>query len=116
MFKEISNIAQLFRQAQEMRSRFGELQAQLADVREQGEAGGGLVRIEATGELRVVACQLDPTLMPVERDREFLEELLVAAINQALEKARQSATERMQSATSDIPGMSDLMSRLNPGS
>jgi DNA-binding YbaB/EbfC family protein len=113
MFKGISNLAQMMRHAGELQSRFGEMKARLAQVRGQGSAGAGLVVIEATGDMRITSCRIDASLL-TDSDGEMLEELIVSAINQALERARQLAADQMQSATADIPGLSDLISRMGP--
>jgi nucleoid-associated protein EbfC len=113
MFKGISNFTQMLRQAQDMQSRLGEMKAQLEQIREQGEAGAGLVTVEATGDMRIVSCRVEPSLL-AGGDREMLEELVVSATNQALERARQAAAAQMQAATSSIPGMSDLLSKFGP--
>jgi nucleoid-associated protein EbfC len=113
MFKGIASFAQMMRQAGELQSRFGEMKDRLGQIREQGSAGAGLVIVEATGDMRITSCRIDPALL-ADADGEMLEELVVSAANQALERARQVAAEQMQSATVDIPGLSDLISRMGP--
>jgi DNA-binding YbaB/EbfC family protein len=110
MFKGIANIAQLMRQAQQMQAKFGEMKDELATVRTEGSSGGGLVVVEATGELKITSIRIEESLASG-GDREMMEELVLAAVNQALDRAREAAAEKMKSAAGDIPGISDLLSQ-----
>ncbi len=121
MFGKIGDIAgllrhapELMRQAQEMQSRAAEIQERLGALEVEGSAGGGLVTVTATGQQKIAGVQIDPSLL---NDREMLEDLLVAAVNQALEKAKALATEEMSKLTGDmnIPGMEDVMSKFGFG-
>lgn len=116
MFKGLGNIASMMKQAQAMQQRFGEVQESLARLKVEGSAGGGLVTVEATGQLQIVSVRIDRSLSASD-DREMLEDLLVAATNQALEKARTAAAEEMAKITGglEIPGMQDALSKLGLG-
>jgi DNA-binding YbaB/EbfC family protein len=114
MFKGLGNIASIIKQAQQFEGRMSELQKQLGNVRVEGSAGGGMVIVEATGQQKIVSCRIDPTLI---NDQEMLEELLVAAVNSALDKSREAATVEMQKLTGnlDIPGLGDALSKFGLG-
>jgi DNA-binding YbaB/EbfC family protein len=123
MFGALGNIASLLknapemmRQMREMQGRAEELKEQLSRVRVEGSAGGGMVRVEANGHLKVVNVSVEESLITV-ADREMLEDLLVAATNQALEKARDALTEEMSKLAGNLPlsGVSDLLSRFSGG-
>lgn len=116
MFKGLGNIASMMKQAQAMQQRFGEVQESLARLKVEGSAGGGLVTVEATGQLQIVSVRIDSSLTGTD-DREMLEDLLVAATNQALEKARTAAAEEMAKITGglEIPGMQDALAKLGLG-
>jgi DNA-binding protein YbaB len=75
-----------------------------------------MVTIEATGLGEVLACRIDPSLV-VSGDRELIEDLVPAAVNQALAKAKQLHAEAMQSMTAelDVPGMDAMLSQLSGG-
>lgn len=86
------NIQNLLQHAQQ-------LQKQLADAQERatrrevvGEAGGGLVKVTATGGLSVTRVELDPITLT---DREMLQDLIVAATNDALKKAKEAVSNEM---------------------
>ncbi|MDA0832741.1 MAG: YbaB/EbfC family nucleoid-associated protein [Planctomycetota bacterium] len=116
MFKNIGNIASMLKQAQEMQGRMADVQENLGQMKLHGEAGGGMVNVEVSGLMKVLRCQIDPVLMQA-NDQEMLEDLLVAAVNQALEKARETSAEEMAKLTGgfNIPGLNDVMAKLGMG-
>jgi len=93
------------RRAQEMQQRLGALQRDLARRTVEASAGGGLVTVTATGELRVLAISIDPQLL-AGGDREMLQDLVAAAVNAALGQAQRIVQEEMQRATGgfQLPG------------
>jgi len=113
VFKSLGNIANLMKQAQEMKSRMGELEGKLAEIRVKGSSGGGMVDVEANGQQKILSIRIDETLLD---DREMLEDLVAAATNDALKKAKQAATEQMSELTGgmDMPGMEEMMKQLDP--
>jgi nucleoid-associated protein EbfC len=119
VFKGLGNLAQLgtlFKQAQQMGGKLEELNRQLKSRTVEGSAGGGLVSVEANGLGEVLRCRIDPTLLNG-GDRELVEDLLPAAINQAISKAKQLHAEAMQSLTAgvDLPGLGEILSQLSGG-
>ena len=110
MFKQIANIAQLMKQAQAMQGRFQELKARLEDVRVTGSAGGGLVEVDAAGDQRIVAVRIQSDA--IARGTASLEDLIVSATNDALDRAKQAAAEVMQSATGDLGSLGDMFPQL----
>jgi len=116
MFKGLGDVAGLLKQAQQMRGRFGEIQESLGRMRVEGNAGGGMVRVTANGQQKILGCQIDPSLWET-GDREMLEDLVVAATNQALEKARGAATEEFGKLAGglDLSNLSDMLSKLGLG-
>jgi DNA-binding YbaB/EbfC family protein len=83
------------------------VQDNLEHVEVDGQAGGGLVKIRATAKGRILGVEIDDTLMSAE-EKETLEDLIVAAINDARTNADQVANNEMQKMTSDLslpPGM-----------
>ena len=116
MFKGLGNIASLMKQAQQMGSQLKGLNENLKQKRAEGSAGGGMVKVEVNGIGEVLRVQIDPTL--VERgEREMIEDLVPAAVNQALAKAKQLHAEAMQSMTEgiDMPGLSEAISKITGG-
>ena len=112
----VSHIASLMKQAQEMQGRMAEMQEDLARLRVEGSAGGGMVTVEANGQQKILAVRVEQSLLESD-DREMLEDLLVAATNQALEKAREAAGQEMSKLTGEIniPGLNEALSKIcNP--
>lgn len=116
MFDQLKNLGSMMQQARQMQSRMAEVKEKVAEMRVEGIAGGEMVKVEATGDLRVVGVQIDPSLLAT-GDREMLEELVTAATNQALQKAKEAAAAAMQEVAGgmDIPGLSDAMSKFGLG-
>jgi len=121
MFQSLGNLASLLknapemlRQAQQMQSKMQELQEKLGRLRVEGSAGGGMVTVAASGQQKVVSVRIDESLLKTD-DREILEDLIQSATNQALEKAREAASEEMSHLMGDagsMPGMGDLLARM----
>jgi DNA-binding YbaB/EbfC family protein len=108
MFKEIGQIASLMRNLPKMREEMERLQQRLAQVTAEGDAGGGMVKARVNGQMELVACTLSEEAMRL-GDREMLEDLIRAAVNQAVRKARElvaAETGKMASGLGLPPGMS----------
>ncbi len=112
MLKGLGNIASMMKQASQMQERLAEAREKLASVRTEGSAGGDMVKVTATGEMKIVSVSLDPSLIE-SGDREMMEELVTAAVNQALQKAREAAAATMSEAATgiDVPGLSEALSK-----
>jgi len=116
MFKDIGNFASMLRQAQQMGGKLQEVNEQLKTKRVNAVAGGGMVEVEANGLGEILRVTIDPDL--VQRgEREMIEDLLPAAINQAVAKSKQLHMEMMQSMTQemDIPGLGDALAQITGG-
>ncbi|MCR9200274.1 MAG: YbaB/EbfC family nucleoid-associated protein [Planctomycetaceae bacterium] len=116
MFDQLKNLGSMMQQAKQMQSRMAEVKEKVAEMRVEGIAGGEMVRVEATGDLRIIGVHIDPSLLET-GDREMLEELVSSATNQALQKAKEAAANAMQEVAGgmDIPGLSDAMSKFGLG-
>jgi DNA-binding YbaB/EbfC family protein len=102
MFKGLGDMAKLMQQAQQMQEKLAEAQARIEDMEAEGAAGAGMVsaRVNGKGELRGVS--IGPSMMTAE-DREILEDLIVAAVNDAQDKARDMAQTEMAKITEGLP-------------
>lgn len=89
MFKEIGQFASLMKNLPKMREEMEKLQSQLAQVVAEGDAGGGMVKVKVNGKLEVLSCTLSEEALK-SNDRELLEDLIVAAVNQGMQKAKQA--------------------------
>lgn len=98
------NINQLMKQAQEMQKKMQLMQREMADKIYQGKAGGNLVTVEMSGNGEMKKINLDKSLM-ISEDKEMLEDLIVAAHNDAKIKADQDSKSNMTTAFGDMGGL-----------
>ena len=101
------------KQAQQMGGKMKGIQEQMKAERVTGSAGAGMVQAEVNGLGEMLRLTIDPAL--IERgDREMIEDLVPAAVNQAQEKARQLNSEAMQSLTEgmDVPGLDEALAKI----
>lgn len=96
------DIMGLMKQAQAMQQKMADLQSELDGVQVTGASGGGSVSVTMTAKGDVKGLTLDPTLL-VPDEKEILEDLIVAALNDAKAKAERAAQERMQELTKGLP-------------
>ena len=94
------NLAGLMQQAKKMQEELQKAQEELAKLTVTGEAGGGLVKVTMTGKHAVRRVEIDPSLLD---DREMLEDIVAAAINDAVNRVASTMQERMSDMTSGIP-------------
>lgn len=98
-------LGNLMKQAQEMQENMRKAQEELAGIEVTGQAGGGMVTVVMTCRHDVKRVQIDESLMG--DDREVLEDLVAAAMNDAVRKAEQTAQEKMSGLAGgmNIPGL-----------
>lgn len=104
------NVQELMRQAQrmqeQMQKQMGKVQEELAAMEIQGESGAGMVKVVMNGRHDVKRVQIDASVM--QEDKEFLEDLVAAAINDAVRKVDETSKSKMSAMTSGMglpPGM-----------
>jgi DNA-binding YbaB/EbfC family protein len=104
-----ADLGELMAKAKEAQARMAELQRELALRRVEGSAGGGMVTVVATGELRVLEIRIEPSLL-ASGDRDMLQDLTAAAVNAALMNAQKMVQEEIQraSAAMAVPNLADL--------
>lgn len=95
------DLSQLMQQAQQMREQMEYMQKGLAEQSVEGSAGGGMVKVTMTGAQQVTAIAIDPSAL--EEDRDMLQDLIAAAVNNAIEKSKALAQESL--GTMLPPGM-----------
>jgi hypothetical protein len=100
-FKNLGQIAGMLRNAGQIREQLHEAQEHLKTVRASAETGGGAVKATVTGAMRLHALEIDPAMFAAlvdaasEADRQMAEDLIVGAVNAAMEKAQRLAAEEM---------------------
>jgi DNA-binding YbaB/EbfC family protein len=95
----------MLRQVQQMQDKMNKVQEELETETVEATAGGGAVRVVATGTQKVVSVTIDPDAAS---DTEMLQDLVVAAVNEAMERSKQLAASKMQAVASGLglpPGL-----------
>ncbi len=102
MFNKLGMLTELMRNAGKLRESAEKAFESLGQLEVQGDAGGGAVTAKVNGRLEVVAVHIDPKLL-ADGDAELLEDLVVAAVNAGLAKAREGAAQSLASLTGGLP-------------
>lgn len=98
------NMADMFGKFSELQEKVEEAKQELGKLEVEAEAGGGMVKVKANGKRQILSIKLDKDVIDPE-DAEMMEDLVVAGVNKALDKAEEAAQERMQKTYKDIlPG------------
>jgi hypothetical protein len=105
------NFADMFGKLNELQNRMKDVRAQLENVIVEAEAGGGMVRVKANANRRILKISIDPTIVD-KNDTELLGDVITAAVNKALEAADARSQTEVQAATKgilpNIPGLDKL--------
>ncbi len=104
--KGMPNMANLFKKAQQLQEKMAKLQEELSEKTVETSAGGGMVTVVANGKQEIVSIKIDPEIVG-ENDIEMLEDLVLAAVNEALSQAKELVNEEMNRLTGGIklPGI-----------
>ena len=96
----------MLRQAQAMQKKIQEMQQEIAEAKSEASVGGGVVKVVVVGGSHVESITIDPEVVDSE-DVEMLEDLVMAAVNEAMENAQEVAAKKMQAITGglNIPGL-----------
>lgn len=102
MFDKLKDLGGLMQQAQAMQQKMQELQVQLERMEIVGSSGAGMVKVTVNGKGETQRLQIDPSLFKPE-DKGVVEDLIVAACNDARSKVEQTVQEQMRSITGGLP-------------
>lgn len=97
----MKNLAQMMKQAQQMQSKMAEMQEKLVELEVTGVAGGGMVRVVMNGKSEMRSIKIDPALIDP-ADAEVLEDLIVAASNDAKQKVEAEVADKMKDMTGGL--------------
>ena len=98
----MKNLADIMKSAGQMQAKMADMQAKLEQVFVEGQSGGGLVKVKMSAKFSVTALEIDPSLVKAD-EKEILEDLIIAALNDAKNKAEVAAAEEMKSLTAGLP-------------
>tara|TARA_B100001093_G_scaffold158391_1_gene150914 strand:- start:978 stop:1301 length:324 start_codon:yes stop_codon:yes gene_type:complete len=96
------NIGNMMKQAQQLQKKMAEAQDKLNEIEVEGSSGGGLVKVTATAKGNFKRISIDDSLIKSD-EKEILEDLIIAAINDAKQKGENAAQEEMKSLTGGLP-------------
>jgi len=100
------NFGKMMKQAQQMQAKMAEIQEELKNESVEASAGGGTVTAVVTGDLQLKSVKIDPSAVDPE-DVELLEDMVTAAVNEAIRSAQELGAQKMASVTGgmNIPGL-----------
>ena len=98
---QLGDMAKLMKQAQEMQGKMADAQAKLEEIEVSGDAGAGLVRATVTAKGTLRGLDIDPSIL-VPSEKEVVEDLIIAAIKDAQEKAATTSQEEMAKLTKGL--------------
>lgn len=98
----MKNLGNIMKQVQDMQARMSEMQEKLAEVQITGSSGAGMVEATLNGKSELKRIKIDPALLKPE-DAEVLEDLIVAAVNDARGKVERHTTDEMSKLTGGLP-------------
>ncbi|MBD3225621.1 MAG: YbaB/EbfC family nucleoid-associated protein [Caldithrix sp.] len=109
------NMNNILKQAQKVQEEMKKVQEKLADIDVESTSGGGMVKVVANCKLEIKSIQIEPEVINAE-DKEMLEDLIAAAVNQAIRDAQNRANEEMKEVTGGMLGNLNLPGNFNfPG-
>lgn len=99
-------LGDIMRQAQAMQEKMAKVQEEMAEKKVEASSGGGMVMVVANGRQEIVSIKIDPEIIS-QNDKEMIEDLIVAAVNEALRKSRDMMAEEMKAITGGlgVPGL-----------
>lgn len=102
-----SDMNSLMRQAQKMQEDMATKQAELEEREYEISAGGGVVNVKINGKKEILGINIEPEIIDPD-DKETLEDILVAAVNEAIKRVEDTNSEEMSKITGNIPGMNGM--------
>ena len=102
----MKNIGSIMKQAQKMQAQMAKVQEELAQKTVEASAGGGMVTVVVTGKQEIRSITIEPEVIDAS-DKEMLQDLVVAAVNEGLRKSQEMVAEEMKKITGglQIPGL-----------
>jgi len=92
----------IMKKAQELQDKMEKAQQELNKIEIEGQSGGGMITAKVNGHKELITLNIDPDILT--EDKEMIEDLIVAAVNQAIQNAGKTAEEKMNSITGGMAG------------
>ncbi len=106
------NLGDMMKQIQQAGEKMQDVQKQLEKIVAYGEAGGGMVKVSVSGKQKMLSLTIDPDIMD---DVEMVQDLVLAAVNNALDEAGRLAQEEISKVTGGMMNPADMLKNLNLG-
>ncbi len=106
------NLGDMMKQIQQAGEKMQDVQKQLEKIVAYGEAGGGMVKVSVSGKQKVLSLTIDPDIMD---DPEMVQDLVLAAVNNALDEAARLAQEEIGKVTGGMINPADILKNMNLG-
>jgi DNA-binding YbaB/EbfC family protein len=106
------NFGDMMKQIQQAGEKMQDVQKQLEKIVAYGEAGGGMVKVSVSGKQKVLSLAIDPDIMD---DVEMVQDLVLAAVNNALDESARLAQEEISRVTGGMMNPADILKNLNLG-
>ena len=106
------NLGDMMKQIQQAGEKMQDVQKQLEKIVACGEAGGGMVKVTVSGKQKVLSLTIDPDIMD---DAEMVQDLVLAAVNNALDESARLAQEEISKVTGGMMNPADILKNLNLG-
>ena len=106
------NLGDMMKQIQQAGEKMQDVQKQLEKIVASGEAGGGMVKVTVSGKQKMLSLTIDPDIMD---DVEMVQDLVLAAVNSALDEAGRLAQEEISKVTGGMMNPADMLKNLNLG-
>ncbi len=102
----MKNLGNILRQAQKIQERMAKIQEEMAEKVVEATSGGGMVKVVVNGKQEILSVEIDPEILSSD-EKEMVQDLIVAAVNEALRKSRELVAEEMSKLTGglNIPGL-----------
>ncbi|MGB7510635.1 MAG: YbaB/EbfC family nucleoid-associated protein [Pelodictyon phaeoclathratiforme] len=106
------NLGDMMKQIQQAGEKMQDVQKQLEKIVAYGEAGGGMVKVSVSGKQKLLSLTIDPDIMD---DAEMVQDLVLAAVNNALDESARLAQEEISKVTGGMMNPADILKNLNLG-
>ena len=106
------NLGDMMKQIQQAGEKMQDVQKQLEKIVAFGEAGGGMVKVSVSGKQKLLSIAIDPDIMD---DREMVQDLVLAAVNNALDESARLAQDEISKVTGGMINPADMLKNLNIG-
>jgi nucleoid-associated protein EbfC len=106
------NLSDMMKQIQQAGEKMQDVQKQLEKIVAYGEAGGGMVKVSVSGKQKMLSLTIDPDILD---DLEMVQDLVLAAVNSALDESARLAQEEISKVTGGMMNPADILKNLNLG-